>query len=75
MRSNGASGAAIAVGCAAIIAIVVALAALGALIFMWAWNIFVPAAFGGPTIDYWTAFAGTILLSIVGSAFRTIATK
>ena len=44
-------------------------------VVMTLWNVVVPQVFGGPHIDYWTAFAGWLLLGIFGTAFRGFTVK
>lgn len=41
-------------------------------LLMWAWNVFVPAAFSGPELTYWQAFGAMVLVWIVGAAFRSM---
>lgn len=66
----------VAIGsCLAFTALWALMVGVGAFIFMVVWNIFVPAVLGGPVIDYITAFAGWVLLGIIGSAFRSIVTS
>lgn len=50
---------------------------LTALDFLWAWigmllwNWLVPEVFHGPTVTYWQAFIGVLLLSFVGGFFKS----
>ena len=61
-------------GCLVIIVIWFLAVALVAFIGMLAWNAFVPAAFGGPTIDFPQAFAGLILVNIIMGAAKAVVT-
>lgn len=53
--------------CLITIVIVLAFALICGLIFMVVWNIFIPVVFGGPTLTYIQAFAGWLLLAIIGN--------
>lgn len=44
-------------------------------VIMIAWNAFIPAVLGGPVITYWQAFAGWILVNVIGGAFRSVVSK
>ena len=62
-------------GCILLILFLIAWFALWAAVFTFVWNIAVPAIFGGPTISYEVGLAAVVLLSIIGSAFRSYTTK
>jgi hypothetical protein len=72
MARNDVGAGTVILGCLGIIALFFGIIALFAWVFMLAWNAFVPAVFGGPTIDYATAFAGWVLIGLIGSAFRSV---
>ena len=55
--------------------LVVSIIILGAGIFMLAWNAFVPAVFGGPTITFIQALAAWVLIGIIGGSFRSYTSK
>jgi hypothetical protein len=59
------------VGCLAVIAVALGLAAVLGFALMLTWNAVVPVVFGGPTIEFGTAFAAVFLLSIIGGFFRS----
>lgn len=48
---------------------------IGAGILMLAWNFVVLGLFHGPALGFWQAYAISIMLSIIGSAFKTTVTK
>ena len=58
-------------GCLLLLAIFLAIMAIGAFVFMLIWNAFIPVAFNGPVLSYPVAFAGWLLLGMVGGAFRS----
>lgn len=62
--------------CLAVLAVVIVVDAAVALVFQLLWNtLFVPL-FQMPTLDFWAAWGLLILLTIVGSMFRsTVSTK
>lgn len=63
----------LASGCAAfIVAFIMGaiLSLLGALVFMYAWNLGIAVAFGLAPIGYWTAFWVTAAVGVVGSFFK-----
>lgn len=70
-KSNEEAGMVI-LGCLGIVALFALLTAFAAWIFMLAWNAFCVPVFGWPPIDFWTAFAGWVLLGFIGSAFRSV---
>jgi hypothetical protein len=70
--TNNAGAGTIILGCLGIIALFVALTGFLAWVFMLAWNAFCVPVFGWPPIDFWTAFAGWVLLGFIGSAFRSV---
>lgn len=60
---------------ALLIALVVALHALVSVIALFAWNIAVPAVFGGPVLDYAQAFWGLALIRILIAPLTFRSTK
>jgi hypothetical protein len=48
-----------------------AITAVCALVGQFSWNTVVPSAFNGPRLTFWQAFAGIVMLSIVGGFFRS----
>jgi hypothetical protein len=70
--SKDADAGVVVLGCIGIIALFLGIIAFTAWIFMLAWNAFCVPVFGWPPIDFWTAFAGWVLLGLVGSAFRSV---
>jgi len=63
---------AVFLGCLGVVAFVVIITGIIAWVFMLAWNAFMVPVFGLPVIDFWTAFAGWVLIGFVGSAFRSV---
>lgn len=60
-------------GCIIVMVILVALSFLEALIVQFLWNWLVPIFWTtAPILTYWQAFGVCILLSIIGSAFRSV---
>jgi hypothetical protein len=57
--------------CFVILVVGIALWAIAAALFTWAWNAVVPDVFHGPHIEYWQAFAIFILLSAIGGFFHS----
>lgn len=60
------SGTTVVIGCVLAL-ILMALITWGEMVL---WNWLVPTLFHGPRITYWQAFGLSMLLGIVGSAFR-----
>lgn len=58
-----------------VLALIAFFSLIGAFILMLAWNVVMPALFHLPALGFWQAYAITILVSIVGSAFKTTVTK
>jgi hypothetical protein len=54
----------------AIVGIVAAALALSGFLFMFLWNLVMPVIFGLPAIDFITGLAASLLVGIIGSAFR-----
>ena len=44
-------------------------------IFQGLWNFIMPSVFNLPLLTYWQAFVILLLISLIGSCFRTIKTK
>ena len=44
-------------------------------VWVWAWNLLVPALFGGPHISYMQALALSVVVSMIGSAFKSSTTS
>ena len=68
-RKNSAAGqgclvVSMAVG--GVIALLLVWTAVISLVFLVAWNAVVPSVFGGPTLDFWSAFALVFVLNIIG---------
>lgn len=60
-------------GCIVVMVILVVLSFLEALIVQFLWNWLVPIFWTtAPILTYWQAFGVCILLSIIGSAFRSV---
>jgi hypothetical protein len=70
MNNNDLTGAPAAGACALIAIVLIASLLIGPFILMVLWNLVVPSVFGGPVIDFPQAFGLSLLLSIVGGAFR-----
>lgn len=73
MTKTKETGASLGLGCLALTGVIAILIAVWAawvavisLVFMWAWNLVVPAVFGGPTLDFGAAFALMLVTSIIG---------
>lgn len=70
MSKNG--GAGIGLGCAALLIFLViwlAVAVVGALVLMFAWNLVLPSLLGWPPLDFAMAFGLSLLISIIGGLF------
>ena len=63
-------------GCIAIVVIIAALSFLEAWVVQLLWNWLAPIFWtAAPILTYWQAFGVCILLSIIGSAFRSTVSK
>ena len=60
-------------GCAAllVIALLLPIYVLSTWALMWLWNSTVPPLFHGPHLTYWQTFALWVLVSVIGSNFRS----
>ena len=59
-------------GCAAICIVIVGLCFLEAWIFQLLWNWIVPVFWTtAPILTYWQAFGACVLISMIGSAFKS----
>lgn len=65
------------VGCLGFLSALVILAAIGffvSWVLMLAWNALVPALFHGPSITYGMACALYFVITLIGTAFKTVTT-
>lgn len=65
------SGAEVALGCLLLLLPVPAVIALQAWLLKWAWQLVLVPVFGLTPITMWQSVAVCVILSIVGSAFRS----
>lgn len=54
----------------AALGIIALMCVLYGLITMWLWNYTVVSMFGAPVLTFWKAWALTVLVGVVGSAFK-----
>jgi hypothetical protein len=58
-----------------IVAVMLGMAAIGAALFMVAWNFVMPTAFGLPELGFWQSLALSMLLVFVCSCFKAAVRK
>lgn len=73
--SKNDSAAYIGIACLVVLVIAILGILITSFIFMLAWNYFMVPVFGVNPIDYLTAFAGWVFISILGAAFKTVVSR